>query len=132
MTASPNPEDHIFNQVRDILGKESSGMDLEEILAWLRRLQNQCNNTTTSHGISLTTIDNMLDSIEDAQTGVQATNNRVNNLVALLDEITERLNHQGAALNHLLTLVEEPETSFEKLTRKAVALWKVFSSKIAR
>jgi ethanolamine ammonia-lyase large subunit len=128
----PNPEDHIFNQVRDILGKENSGMDLEEILAWLRRLQTQCNNTFTSHGIFLSTIDNMLDSIESAQIGVQATNNRINSLVALLDDITQRLDHQAIALNHLMATNEPIETPYQWAKRKAVGLWKTFSLKIAR
>jgi hypothetical protein len=123
---APNPDDFIRQQVNEILAKNDAGMDLAEVINWLRRLQTQCNNTSKSHGISLTTIDNLMDSIEDAQTGVQATNNRINSLVVLLDEITQRLDHQAAALNHLMAANEPNETPFEKLTRKVVELWRYF------
>lgn len=129
----PNPDEYLFQQVREILGKENSSMDLEEILAWLRRLQNQLNNVSTGHGISLTTIGNLIHSVEDAQTGIQATNNRINSLVTLLDEIAERLDHQATALNHLIAADEKViETPLEFLTRKVAEVWKTLLSKIKR
>lgn len=131
MTLS-SPDDYLYRQVREILAKSDAGMDLTEVIAWLRRLQTQHSSLSTGYGISLNTIDSLLNSVEDAQTGIQATNNRINSLVALLDEITERLGHQATALNHLMA-ANEPieETPLEWAKRKAVELCKTLFSKIA-